>query len=115
MAPHAAFTRFEMMKRWLAIGVTMALLLPFAGCGRPPQIGTDKEVFKAVDALYTAVGLKDARLVADCHEHLARLQNQGKLPQNASKALDKIVAQTKQGDWETAQARLSDFMEGQRR
>lgn len=103
------------MKRTQMIAVMISLLLPLGGCGRPPQIGADKEVFKAVDALYTAVGLRDAKLVVQCHEQLTRLEKDGKLPRNALSALDRIVAQTKEGNWETAQARLSDFMEGQRR
>src|SRR5260370_42065447 len=98
------------------VGLTAALLaLVPVGCGGPPQIGADKETFKAVDALYTAVGLRDARLVDQCQEKLKTLRGAGKIPEDAARALESIIVEAKGGKWEPAQERLSKFMEGQRR
>ena len=52
-----------------------------SGCFGPPQIGVDRDSFKAVDALYTAVSLRDAKLVAQSEERLRGLHDAGKLPQ----------------------------------
>src|SRR5262245_34712897 len=90
------------------------LLLGLGGCS-PPQIGTDRDTFKAVDALYTAVSLRDAKLVDDCERRLKSLREAGKLPESASSSLGAIIAQAKGGEWEPAQERLATFMEGQRR
>ena len=91
------------------------LLLAFAGCGGPPQIGASKEAFKTVDALYTAVGLRDTELVAQCEEGLKKLRDAGSLPAAASESLDSIIAEAKGGKWERSLERLGAFMEGQRR
>jgi hypothetical protein len=90
-------------------------VLSLGGCGGPPQIGADRESFKAVDALYTAVSLKDAKLVDRCGEKLKGLHDAGKLPDDAWKALERFTAGARDGDWENAQNDLSSFMEGQRR
>jgi hypothetical protein len=90
------------------------VLLPVTGCGTP-QIGTDRETFTTVDELYTAVGLKDSRLVDQCAAKLKTLRDAGKLPGDASRSLEAIVAKTGEGKWDEAQAHLSRFMEAQRR
>ena len=90
------------------------LALVAAGCGSPPQIGADKETFRAVDALYTAVSLREQALVARCESRLAQLRDAGKLPVAASDALTSIINEARNGQWEPAQARLARFMEGQR-
>jgi hypothetical protein len=103
------------MNRAIA-GFTSALLaLVPVGCGGPPQIGADRDTFKAVDALYTAVGLRDPRLVDQCAEKLKTLRDAGKIPEDASRSLESIIAEAKGGKWEPAQERLSNFMEGQHR
>jgi hypothetical protein len=89
------------------------LILASGGCGGPPQIGANKEAFKTVDALYTAVGLRDTQLVARCEEKLNGLRDAGSLPAGASRSLDSIIAEAKGGRWERSMERLSDFMEGQ--
>jgi hypothetical protein len=90
------------------------LVLALAGCGSPPQIGADKATFKAVDALYTAVSLRDPKLVDQCETNLKSLKDTGKIPEDASSSLDSIIAEGRSGKWESAQERLSKFMEGQR-
>jgi hypothetical protein len=106
----------EGMKRTIVLGLSSwALALSLFGCGRPPQIGENKEVYKAVDALYTAVGLRDTKLVEQCAARLKDLLAAGTLPAGVSKSLESIIAEAKGGKWESSQIRLSKFMEGQRR
>lgn len=95
--------------------LTAALwLLLCAGCG-PPQMGADRDAFKAVDALYTAVGLRDPKRVDQCSATLKGLRDAGKLPAVAAATLDSIVAEARGQQWEPALEHLSGFMEGQRR
>jgi hypothetical protein len=91
------------------------MLLAFAGCGRPPQLGDDRESFKAVDALYTAVSLRNPQHLDRCERVLHDLQAKEKLSAAAGGSLDAIIAEARGGEWEEAQARLATFMRGQRR
>lgn len=93
----------------------LLVLLASGGCGGAPQIGANKEAFKTVDALYTAVGLRDTKLVAQCEEKLEGLRDAGSLPAAAWKSLDSIIARAKDGKWEQSLERLGAFMEGQYR
>jgi hypothetical protein len=104
-----------MRRTALATLLSSLLVLAFGGCGRPPQIGADRDTFKAVDALYTAVSLRDPKLVDQCETKLKGLRDAGKIPETASKSLDSIIAEAKGGKWEPAQERLGRFLEGQRR
>jgi len=91
------------------------LALAVGGCWGPPQIGGDEKSFKAVDALYTAVSLRDVKLVDQCEGTLKELGAAGSLGEDASKALQSMIVEAKGGAWEDAQSRLARFMEGQRR
>ncbi|SIO46180.1 hypothetical protein SAMN05444166_4932 [Singulisphaera sp. GP187] len=95
----------------------LALLTVFAfiGCGRPPQIGEDRASFKAVDALYTAVSLRDPKLLDQCAGELHDLQTKGTLTEAIGGELEAIIVKAKEGGWEAAQSRLGDFMRGQTR
>jgi hypothetical protein len=90
-------------------------LLALAGCTGPPQIGTDRATFKAVDALYTAVSLRDSKLVERCAADLKALEGAGKAPRAVVASLDAIIAEANGGRWQPALDRLAAFMEGQRR
>lgn len=104
------------MKRAVVAALSAWLLASsLGGCGRPPQIGADKETFKAVDALYTAVSLRDPKLLDGCEKTLSDLKSHGKLPESAGASLDAIIAEARGGKWEDAQGRLGHFMRGQRR
>jgi hypothetical protein len=95
--------------------VSTLLVAAAGGCGRPPQIGADKEAFQAVDALFTAVSLRDPALVDRCSATLRSLRDAGKLPTTAFASLEAIVAEANQAKWEPAVSHLARFMEGQRR
>lgn len=84
-----------------------------AGCGQP-QIGPDKEAFKAVDALYSAVSLRDEKLLTQCETALNTLREAGKMPEKASSTLNGIIKEAHGGAWESAQTRLASFMEAQK-
>jgi hypothetical protein len=97
------------------VAACSVLALCLAGCGGPAQIGADRDTFKAVDALYTAVSLRDPALLDRCAADLRKLQGSGKLPEDALGALDGMIAEARTGQWEASQERLARFMEGQRR
>ncbi len=59
--------------------------LCLSGCG-VPQIGLDRAAFQAVDALYTAVSLRDPKLLEACESNLNRLRAEQKLPDDAGRA-----------------------------
>ena len=82
---------------------------------RPPQMGPDEEVFKTVDALFTAVSSQDEKRLADCEQRLAAHKAAGKLPKGAADYLDGVVATARRGRWESAAQSLYDFMLAQRR
>lgn len=94
---------------------TILTLMIVAGCGRPAQIGAAPEVFKTVDALYTAVSLREPKLVDPCLAALKGFHEAGQLPSDAFSTLEAIISEAKGGAWEDAQTRLSRFMQGQRR
>jgi len=99
----------------LKIFVIVLSLTALPGCFAPPQMGPDREAFRTVDALYTAVSLREPAQLDRCSADLARLRGSGKLPGSAHDRLASIVAEAKGGGWESAQTRLKDFMLGQRR
>lgn len=96
-----------------SIVALLVLLLAWAGCG-PPQLGADREAFKQVDALFTAVSLRDPGQLDRAESGLQSLRTAGKLPDAAADRLAAIVAEARAGRWEPAQEQLRAFMEGQR-
>jgi hypothetical protein len=82
---------------------------------RPPQMGTDEEVTKTVDALFTAVTAREEKLLGQCEQRLHALRNAGKLPADASTYLDGIIQVARAGRWEAAAERLYNFVRAQRR
>ena len=91
------------------------LALGCGGCGGPPQIGEDRDTFKTVDALYTAVSLRDLKLVGQCETKLKELRDASRIPEGAFSSLGSIISEARDGKWEPALEHLSTFMEGQRR
>lgn len=96
----------------LAVAALGYLLLRPA---RPPQMGTDDDVFNTVDALFTGVTSRDERLLAKCEQRLVVLKDAGKLPVEASDYLDGIVRNAHAGRWQSAAEGLYEFMKAQRR
>lgn len=85
------------------------------GRGAPPQMGAEKEVFGAVDALFTAVTARDAKLLADCEERLRALHAAGKMPDEAWAYVGGVVKEAREGEWRSAAETLFGFMKAQRR
>jgi hypothetical protein len=96
-----------------AATLLLLVVLP-GGCGGPPQIGADRETFRTVDALYTAIGLRDAARVEQTGATLKSLRDAGKIPEQAYRSLESIIAESRERKWEPALDHLSRFMEGQR-
>lgn len=110
------------MNRRARIGLTVLGILLLAGVGRvwfwrgaPPQLLASDEVFRTVDALFTAVTARDAQRLAACQERLDRYKQHGVLPPAAARRLDQITSLARDGQWEPAARSLYDFMQGQRR
>lgn len=80
-----------------------------------PQFGADEEVFKTVDALFTALTSRDNQRLSDCEQRLQTYRAAGTLPSSAAKKLDGIVKQARSGEWEASARKLYDFMLAQRR
>jgi hypothetical protein len=96
------------------VGLAVALGLGPVGCGKP-RIGQDEEVFKTVDALFTAVTARDEKRLADCERRLLTLKDAGRLPPEASAYLDNVIRKARAGRWEPAAQSLYDLMRAQRR
>lgn len=102
----------------LALGGVVAVaagIVLFGLLSRPPQMGASDEVFRTVDALYTAVRNRDEKRVGECERRLHAYRESGELPAAAADALDAVVRQTRSGEWEAAAERLYEFMLAQRR
>lgn len=102
----------------VAAGVAGAALLVgllYWWWSRPPQLGTDEETSRTVDALFTAVTARDEKRVTDCEQRLHALRDAGRLPDDASDYLDGIIHKARAGEWEPAAKRLYAFVRQQRR
>lgn len=104
------------------IGLSSLTLLVLIGAARlwcgfrsPPQLPPSEEVFKSVDALFTAVTSRDESRLSSCEQRLERYHQTAKLPDPAWKRLKGVIATARSGQWESAARRLYDFMQGQRR
>lgn len=82
---------------------------------QPPQMGANEEVFRTVDALYTAVRSRDLARLDSCSQRLQKQQESGLLPSSAGKTLDRIIQRARGGAWDHAARSLYDFMLVQRR
>jgi hypothetical protein len=96
----------------LAVG---AAVLALAFFRRPPQMGADEEVFRTVDALFTAVTARNEKLLAQCEGRLRAYREAGRVPGEACDYLDGVIARARGGEWRSAAERLYEFMSAQRR
>ena len=78
-------------------------------------MGADPEVFKTVDALYTAIRNQDKKQLASCEAMLKDHFRGGRLPAAASQSLNKVIARAHSGEWDPAAKSLYSFMFAQRR
>ena len=101
----------------IALGAVAAIIavVLWWNLGSPPQMGADEEVFRTVDALFTAVTGKNEKQLDDCERRLKGYREAGKLPAGAAKTLDSIIGTARKGQWQPAAERLYAFMQGQRR
>ena len=107
-------TTSKMTMRRIATATALLWAALICGCGEA-QMGADPATFKAVDALYTAVSLREPARVDRCVTTLVSLRDAGKLESGPLEALEGIAAEAKSGSWESAQSRLGRFMRGQTR
>jgi hypothetical protein len=98
-------------------GLGFAVLVAgwFVWWGKPPQMGADEEVFKTVDALFTAVTARDEKRLGECEQRLNALKDAGKLPKDAAAYLDNVIHKARDGRWQAAAEKLYHFMKAQRR
>jgi hypothetical protein len=99
----------------IGLVVAAACYAVYAFWTRPPQMGVDEEVFRTVDALYTAVRARDAKQLAQCESRLKAYRDTGKLPASAASWLEGVIATARGGDADAATRRLYDFMAAQRK
>src|SRR5262249_10160495 len=97
------------------MALSVLLLWLFVWGNRPPQMGADEDVFKTVDALFTAITAHDEKLLGQCDQRLHSYKNAGKLSVAATKYLNSVIQTARAGRWESAAERLYDFMMAQRR
>ncbi len=93
----------------------LGVVLLWMFLSRPVQMGADPEVFKTVDALYTAIRNHDKKQLASCEGTLKNLATGGRLPGSASQSLNTIIASAHSGEWDSAAKSLYSFMLAQRR
>ena len=58
----------------LALAATVVAVFLWIKLRSHPQMGPDEEVFRTVDALFTAVTAREPKLVADCELRLIHLK-----------------------------------------
>src|SRR5437016_403496 len=92
------------------LAIALAARLYFAYRSQP-QLPASDEVYKTVDALFTAVTAHDTQRLADCQQRLTGYKDRGSLPPAAAHRLDRIISLAHSGDWTTAAHRLYDFMQ----
>jgi hypothetical protein len=88
----------------------LSCMIAVAGCGGAPAIGPDKAAFTTIDALYSAVSMKDEVQLARNAISLDKLHESGRLPDAAHTSLVAIITEAKAGEWEPARQKLRDFM-----
>lgn len=102
---------------WVLVALAVAALAAVAAnwWSRPAQMGADDRVFATVDALYTAVRVRDEKQVGACEARLHAYRDEGALPAAAAADLDRVIADARGGRWQPAAERLYAFMSAQRR
>jgi hypothetical protein len=79
-----------------------------------PQMKPDPDVFKSVDALFTAVTSQNAQRLDECKGRLQVYRDEGRLPADSADRLDDVIRRAESGSWDSAAKRLYGFIERQR-
>jgi hypothetical protein len=99
-----------------AAGAVLTIVCVFAFWQRAPaQLANDDALFKTVDALYTAVRMKDVARVGESARRLAEAHTAGRLSDHAWRQLQDVIDDANDGEWQPAAESLYEFMLGQRR
>jgi hypothetical protein len=100
-----------------ALGLVIALVAVrgWFAMRSQPQLPASDEVFKTVDALFTAITAHDQDRLTRCEERLDAFKSSGEIPPAAAKQLTGVIATARAGQWDSAARRLYDFIQGQRR
>jgi len=101
----------------LALGILVVACSArvWLGRGSQPQLPPSEEVFRSVDALFTAVTARDEQRLTQCQQRLNDFKQQGLIPAASSKRLERAIERARAGQWESAARGLYEFMQGQRR
>ena len=100
---------------WVITALAVVLVLIVRSRMVPPQIGTDENVFKTVDALFTSLTSRDQRRLDDCQRLLESYRQAGTLPESAAKQIAGIIKLARTEKWDDAAKKLYDLMLAQRR
>jgi hypothetical protein len=98
----------------MVLAAVAACCLPL-GCADTPQLGSDEASWTTADALWTAITAKNPALVQACAEQIERLETAGRLAPDTAAALEKMIGEAREGDWDKARKHLKAFVQGQRR
>ena len=77
------------------------------GCGGPSETTRDNR--RLLDAILTAVTIRDGKELSKDRQLLDTRRETGKLSKNSFSVLDEAVTQAESGNWTSAEVRLYDF------
>jgi len=100
-----------------AVGIVVALiaLRGWASFRSQPQLSASEDVFKTVDALFTAITAHDQSRLTACEQQLETLKTAGQIPAAAAKRLATMIGTAGAGQWDAAARQLYSFIQAQRR
>src|SRR3954447_21608109 len=97
--PADTATRDRAVLAALAVLAVIGACLLVWGLWPYPSLGADEEVYRTVDALFTAVTARNEKLISQCEQRLHGYRSAGKLPVAAARQLDGIIASARGGSW----------------
>src|SRR5207247_2125629 len=83
----------------IALLIAVAAVWFWSSRRPPPQLPPSEEVFKTVDALFTAVTAHDPERLSACEQRLKAYNERGELSAPAWKRLQTIIANSHAGQW----------------
>ena len=91
---------------------TLVGLILLLGCGGPPAVDSEAAM-TTVDALYTALTSKRTDLLDQTETELKEFHSRQRLSDAAMNALESMISQARQGQWQPAAERLDSFIRRQ--